>query len=398
MVSVDNMQKKDELLKITIKTFYGLEEVLNDELIELGFKNNKILNRAVQTEGSMKDVYYLNLHLRCAISVLLEVASFQIKHEDDLYTRCAEIDWTELFTLDKNFAVKGAVFSDFFTHSQYPFLVLKDAIADVFRGRYGERPDVNVQKPQILFDLYINKDKCVVSLNTSGAPLFKRGYRDSVGEAPLNEVVAAGMLRLSGWDKKSPLIDPFCGSGTILIEAALMATGIPALIERQHFAFKNFINYNPEVWQQIVDDVDYKIKELPCEIIGSDNNDEMITKARRNMRALSIGRFIKVQHSSFEEVEKIGETGTIITNPPYGERMGDDVEELYGGIGTWLKSKMSGYNAWILSSNQQAFNHVGLRPERKIKIFNGDLECSFRKYSMYQGSKKASKQNVDDKA
>lgn len=375
-------------LTLTIKTFFGMEDVLSEELNELGFEVKKKLNRAVQIEGTWRDVYFLNIHLRCAISILAELAVFRIKHEDELYKGCKRVDWTEIFDLSKSFAVKGAIFSSFFKHSQYPFLVVKDAIADQFREKTGERPNVNVKKPQVLFDLYVNNDIVTISVNTSGAPLFQRGYRQETGIAPLNEVVAAGLIRMSGWDKKSPFIDPFCGSGTLLIEAALMATNTPPSIERQHFAFKNLKNYNSELWDEIQSSINRGMVKLPCEIKGSDIQDEMILKARRNLRTFSFGRFIDIKQGDFEKMEPVGDHGVVVTNPPYGERMGDEIDELYERIGSWMKHQMLGYNCWILSSNMEAFKHVGLKPTEKFKVFNGDLDCSFRKYEIYQGSKK----------
>ena len=248
MLGVDQKEGK---MWITLKTIFGLEEVLSEELKELGFEHVEILNRAVRVEGTWKDVYYLNLHVRCAISVLVEIKKFKIRNEEELYERCMKIKWTKYFTKDKTFAVKGAVFSDLFRHSQYPHLVVKDAIADTFRKEFDERPDVNVKSPQVMFDVYIRNQDVTISLNTSGVPLFQRGYREAVGLAPLNEVVAAGLIRMSGWDKKSTFVDPFCGSGTLLIEAALMAAGIPPQLERTHFAFKNFANFQPEIWEEI---------------------------------------------------------------------------------------------------------------------------------------------------
>ncbi|MCH2224003.1 MAG: THUMP domain-containing protein [Crocinitomicaceae bacterium] len=382
-----------EKLTITLKTIYGLEEVLAEELAELGFKKTKVLNRAVQIEGSLRDVYFLNLHVRCAISVLVEIEKFRIRNEDDLYKKASRIDWTKYFTLDKTFAVKGAVFSDLFSHSQYPFLLVKDAIVDTFRDKFDDRPNVNIKTPQVVFDVYLNKDQVTVSLNTSGAPLFQRGYRQEVGIAPLNEVVAAGLLRTSGWDMKSTLVDPFCGSGTILIEAALMAAGLPPQIERNHFAFKNFENFDSELWDSILADVPKRVTGLPCRIIGSDLSADMVTKTRRNLRGLSIGRFVETNVNGFDEIDKPDETGIMISNPPYGERMGDEIDELYEEVGNWMKTKMSGFNCWILSSNFEAFKHVGLRPDRKVKVYNGDLECSFRRYSIYEGSKKGKYMN-----
>lgn len=378
----------EEKLTITIKTFFGLEEILKAELEEMGYTDITLLNRAVQLMGNLRDVYYFNFYLRCAISVLTEVKQFRIRKEEDLYKECLKIKWDDLFSVEKTFAVKGAVFSDIFRHSQYPFLLVKDAIADTFRRNVGSRPNVNVKRPQVMFDLYINQNVCTISINTSGSPLFQRGYRETTGLAPLNEVVAAGLLRMSGWDRKTQLIDPFCGSGTFLIEAALMACNLPPQLERHHFAFKNFKSFDTDLWNSIRDGVDTRIRELPCEIVGWDISDEMVLKSRRNLRGLPIGRFIKVRQGDFKDVKGIENGGTIITNPPYGERMGEGIVEMYEEIGNWMKHEMNGYNCWILSSNMEALKHVGLKPSQKMKVYNGDLVCSFRKYEIYEGSKK----------
>ncbi len=382
-------------INITLKTFYGFEEVLSDELIELGFSKPEVLNRAVRVKGTWKDVYFLNLNVRCAITVLVEVYKFKIRDEDDLYNKCRKIDWTKHFSIDKTFAIKGAVFSDIFQHSQYPFLLVKDAIVDRFRDKFNDRPDVNVKSPQVVFDVYINNKDVTISLNSSGLPLFQRGYRETAGLAPLNEVVAAGLIRMSGWDKKSTFVDPFCGSGTLLIEAGMMAAGIPPMIDRQHFAFKNFSNYNAELWDEIQSAIPKRITGLPCKIVGSDISAEMVTKARRNLRGLPFGRFIETSVNSFDETEKPEGNGVMVSNPPYGERMGEEIEEMYEKLGDWMKTTMKGYDCWVLSSNMEALKFLGLRPDKKIKIFNGDLECSFRKFSVYEGSKRAKFQTTN---
>lgn len=396
----DSVKKSDiskGSLKITLKTLFGLEEVLKEELEELGYSDVKILNRAVQIDGTWKDIYFLNLHTRCSISILVEIAQFRIKHEDDLYSKSMKIDWTEYFDISKTFAVKGAVNSDFFNHTQFPYLVVKDAIADTFRKKFNERPDVDIKRPQVLFDLYINNDVVTISLNTSGVPLYQRGYREEVGDAPLNEVLAAGLLRLSKWDKKSPILDPFCGSGTILIEAALMAANIPSMIERQHYAFKNFKNFIASDWEEIYEAANKRCAELPVRIIGSDLSDEMVLKARRNLRGIAVGRFVEVKSASFDELTDLDlENCLMITNPPYGERMGDEIEEMYEKLGDWMKNYMKGSTCWIISSSVEGFKSVGLKPDRKIKLYNGSLECSFRKYSIYDGSKRTKFQINDE--
>ncbi len=389
------VQQKEGKMRITLKTIFGLEQVLAEELKELGFAQVELLNRAVRVEGTWRDVYFLNLHVRCANSVLVEVKKFTIRNEAELYERCMKIKWTSYFSVDKSFAVKGAVFSELFRHTQYPFLVVKDAIADSFRKEFDERPNVNVKAPQVMFDVHIHDKDVTISLNTSGLSLFQRGYREAVGLAPLNEVVAAGLIRMSGWDKKSTFIDPFCGSGTILIEAALMAAGLPPQFERTHFAFKNFKNFQPEIWEEILDAVPKRVTELPCRIIGSDMSADMITKARRNFRGLPIGRFIETSVNSFQELKQIEGPGVMISNPPYGERMGENIEEMYTELGDWMKAEMKGFDCWVLSSNTEAMKFIGLRPDRKIKVFNGDLECSFRKFGIYEGSKKGKYMNAD---
>ncbi len=389
----DSIKKQDienGVLKITLKTLFGLEEVLKEELAELGYTNSELLNRAVQIEGNWRDVYFLNLHVRCSISILVEIAQFRIKHEDDLYAKAMKIDWTSFFDISKTFAVKGAVNSNFFNHTQFPYLVVKDAIADTFRKKFDDRPDVDIKRPQVMFDLYINNDTVTISMNTSGVPLYQRGYRDEVGDAPLNEVLAAGMLRLAKWDRVSPLMDPFCGSGTILIEAALYAAGIPSQIERQHYAFKNFKNYNEVVWNEIYDAVNTRVTGLPVQIFGSDASSEMVLKARRNLRRLSVGRFVEIKAASFQELKDMEISNCLmISNPPYGERMGEEIEELYRELGDWMKNDMKGSTCWIISSNMEAFKFVGLKPDARVKLYNGSLECSFRKYAIYDGSKRA---------
>lgn len=379
-------------LTITVKTLFGLEDAVKEELEELGYDNITVLNRAVQLQGSWKDVYFLNLHLRCALAVLVELAKFTIESEDDLYKKAMKINWMEYFDKSKTFAIKGAVHSTMFKHTQFPYFLVKDAIADTFRKHTGDRPDVNVKTPQVVFDLYIYQNNVTISLNSSGLPLYQRGYRESVGEAPLNEVLAAGMLRIAGWDKKTPLIDPFCGSGTILIEAALYASGIPSMIERQHYAFKNFANFQPEVWNEMYDEAVRKSKSgvrLETTILGADIQSEMVLKARRNLRGTVVGRFVEVKTASFDELKNLGfEKGMMITNPPYGERLGADVSELYKGIGDWMKTELKGFECWMISSSDEGFKSVGLKPDKKIKLYNGSLECSFRKYSIYEGSKK----------
>ncbi len=373
---------------ITIKTLFGAEGVLQDELKELGYENTTALNRAVQLEGNLHDIYFLNLHLRCAITVLFQIAKFKIREEKDLYKEAMKIDWPSYFDVDKTIAVKGAVQSNMFNHSKFPMLLVKDAIVDTFRNKVGDRPNIETKTPQIVVDTYIRNDEVTLSINTSGVPLYHRGYRSEVGLAPLNEVSAAVMLRLSGWDRKSDFMDPFCGSGTLLIEAALLAYNIPSNIERTHYAFKNLRSFDAPMWDEIYGAVSMRPQKLPFTISGSDLSDEMVLKARRNLRTFPFGRFIEVKAMGFEEMKRTADNGVLVSNPPYGERMGDEVEEMYEKLGDWFKTEMKGWNCWIISSNEDALKRVGLKPNRKVKLFNGDLECSFREYNIFEGFRK----------
>lgn len=383
-------------VKITVKTLYGFEDILTEELNELGYKDIEKGNRSVQLTGQWKDVYRINYLSRLSISVLVEIESFYIHNEEDLYKEAKKIDWTSYFDVDKTFSVKGAVFSRIFNHTNYPFLVVKDAIVDTFRDKTGERPNVELKSPQVVIDVYIAEKKVIISLNSSGVPLFQRGYRQQTGEAPMNEVLAAGLLRLSGWDKKSTLVDPMCGSGTIAIEAALWAADIPALIERSHFAFKNFKSYDSEAWEEVRSEGNDRPITLDFPIVASDEDAGMIRKAQRNARVAPIGKMIQFETSEFKDLDPPEGGGTLIMNPPYGERMGDDMIEFYEMIGDTFKQKYPGYNCWAVSSNIDAIKRIGLKPNAKIKVFNGSLECSFRKFEIFEGSLKDEKEDTKD--
>lgn len=386
-----------EINTITIKTIFGGEVALEAELQELGYTEYTVIKRAIQLKGTWKDVYFLNLHLRCAMSVLVEIAAFRIKDDKDLYKQAMKIDWTKYFKVNQTFAVKGAVQSTLFSHTQYPYLLVKDAIVDTFRKVENERPNVELKTPQLVFDIHIRENWCTISLNTSGAPLFQRGYRVETGEAPINEVTAAVLLRLSGWDRQSNFIDPFCGSGTILIEAALWAANIPSNIERTHYAFKNLKNFDASLWNEIYEAANRKCTGFDFNIVGSDIDGQAMLRAKRNLRGLPVGRFVELSAASFDEVKRPGEKGVLLCNPPYGERIGEQVEEMYKKLGDWFKQEMKGYACWVISSNEDALKQVGLKPDRKIPIYNGDLMCSFRKYTIFDGSHREFKTKLNDK-
>jgi putative N6-adenine-specific DNA methylase len=318
----------------------------------------------------------------------VEIAQFRIHDEQDVYKKSAQIDWTTFFRSNQTFAIKGAVNSGLFKNSHFPFLLVKDAIVDCFRDKNLERPNIELKTPNILIDLYIRENMVTLSINTSGAPLFHRGYRTETGSAPLNEVVAACLIRLSGWDRKTTFLDPFCGSGTILIEAALLAAGVPSSIERQHYAFKNLKNFDQQMWDKIYDEAPKNSRELPCRIFGSDIADEMVLKTRANLRSMSFGKLIAISVLDFSEIQKQDEPVFILTNPPYGQRLEADVLDLYSGIGDWLKNTMNPSTTWIITSNEDGPKSIGLRPGKKYNIYNGDIPCTFRSYETFSGSLK----------
>jgi len=380
-------------LTITLKTVFGLEPALEQNLQELGYTDYQVLNRAVQLIGNWEDVYFLNLNVRCAISVLVEMVHFHFDDKDELYKNVRSINWPEVFHVNKTFAIRGFVSSSLFPNTQFPMLLAKDALVDDFRARTGIRPNVDLKNAQIVLDLHIQEKHCTISLNTSGDPLFKRGYRSEAGIAPLNEVVAAGLIYLSGWDRKSAFVDPMCGSGTLAIEAAMISSNTPAGILRNEFTFMHLSNFDRNLWNHIYESSKAKMTKVVSKIFASDQSDAAVNKARRNIRALPFARNIELAVCDFSDVKKPESTGVVITNPPYGERIGDHVEELYKELGDWMKQQMTGYDCWVLSSNIDALKSVGLKHNKTIKLFNGSLPCDFKKYSIFDGSR--NKNQVD---
>ena len=320
--------------------------------------------------------------------MLVELSSFKFDNKEELYSKIRELGWANLFDVKKTIAIRGFVQSKMFINTQFPMLLAKDAVVDDFRARTGTRPNVDLKNAQIVLDLFINENRCTVSLNTSGDPLFKRGYRKEAGLAPLNEVAAAGMIYLSGWDRKSTLMDPMCGSGTIAIEAAMIATRTPPGMLREEFTFMHLKNFDLEVWNRVKEISMQQIQPLPCKILASDLSDVMITKTLRNIRTLTFAKGIDLQVRDFQEVKKPSDTGTMICNPPYGERIGENVELLYKSLGDWMKHNLSGFSCWILSSNQYEIKSIGLKASRTIKMFNGNLPCDFKRYDIFDGSRK----------
>jgi putative N6-adenine-specific DNA methylase len=373
------------------KTYYGLESVLADELTKLGASEVKQSNRAVYFEGNKEFMYKANYNLRTAINILLPIASFSAKSEDELYKKVFELEWDKLFTLKHTFALETTIHSPIFKHSQYAALKTKDAIVDKFRATTGKRPYIDTENPSILIHLHISDRECTLSFNSSGEPLFKRGYRFAASEAPLNEVLAAGIIALSGWKPTQNLIDPMCGSGTILIEAAMIANSLPPGVFRRKFGFESWPGFNEHFFNTISREDSPENNDIEKgKIIGIDISSKAINMAKSNIKNAFLHNIIEVSTCDCLEFEHHLTSGMVITNPPYGERLQkEDLEQFYSSFGDKLKKDYTGFDVWIISSNQEALKNVGLHPAKKIKMFNGALECNLNKYSIYEGSIKS---------
>jgi putative N6-adenine-specific DNA methylase len=380
---------KSEEYELIAKTFYGMENILAKELEAIGVKNVKTANRGVTFTGTKEQLYKANFQLRTAVNILKPIYSFKANNEEELYHKIKEFDWSQYFTLKQTFAVEPTIYSLIFKHSQYAALKTKDAIVDQFRDKTGKRPYVDVDSPDILINLHISENNCSLSLNSSGEPLFKRGYRIANHEAPLNEVLAAGLIKLSGWTPNQHFIDPMCGSGTLLIEAALIAKNVPPGIFRK-FGFERWPDFEPELFAKISDDDSNDSDEASvCRIIGSDISSRSIGIARNNIKEANLSNYIELQTMDFANFIPPVENGVLIMNPPYGKRIqNDDMVNFYKSIGDALKSNYNNFTAWIISSNLEAIKFIGLHPTKKIKLMNASLECTFNKYEVYPGSKK----------
>jgi len=372
-------------INYVVKTLFGLEEILAEEIRLQGGEQIEIQNRAVSVRGDLALGYRINYHCRTALSVLIPLHQGRVKDEQGLYDLVREVKWDDIFDVDKTFVVNVVCYSDLFVNSHFLVYKTKDAIVDQFRDRYGRRPSID-KEGDVKVNIFIKGDHCIISLNTSGASLFKRGYRTHTGNAPINEVLAAGLLYLSGWDRKVPLVDPMCGSGTIVLEAAMMAQGIPPQVGREDFAFMHLNNYEPEIWNEV--------RELPSEvepqfpkITGRDHNRHYINLAKENGDNAGMKHILWECGDFFSWVPQ-SEPGILLFNPPYNVRIPlDDSIEFYKQIGDTFKKSFPGWTAWIISSNIPAVKRVGLKPSRKIPLFNGALECRFVKFEMYKGTK-----------
>jgi 23S rRNA (guanine2445-N2)-methyltransferase len=380
---------KDNFTMIA-KTFFGFEEILEKELRALGAQDVEAGVRMVSFKGDKGFMYKANLSLRTALKILKPVYHFRAFSEDTLYKGIYSMDWSKYMNPDQTFVIDSTVNSDRFKHSEFVSQKCKDAIVDQFRQKSGQRPSVDKTHPDLRFNIHIQNDQVSVALDTSGASLHHRGYRTATNIAPINEVLAAGMLLLSGWDGQGDFLDPMCGSGTLLAEAAMIACNIPANINRKEFAFEKWADWDNELFDMIGESSMKKVREFHYTIKGYDKAPSAVQKAKDNIRNANLDDYIKIEERNFFDTEKENQGPLhMVFNPPYGERLDIHMERFYADIGDTLKKSYPNTNAWFITANMEALKYVGFKPSRKIKLFNGSLEARLVKYEMYEGSRRA---------
>lgn len=377
-------------MEFVAKTLHGLEPLLQQELEALGAQSVQPLRRGVSFEGDLSLLYRANYQLRTAIRILKPIYRFQARSERQLYHKIHSYNWAMHLRLEDSFAISTAVNSPHFSHSQYVALKAKDAIVDQFRKKTGTRPNVNTHNPDVGLNIHVQGEDFTVSLDSSGDSLHRRGYRDMGHLAPLNEVLAAGMLQLSGWAAHQPLLDPMCGTGTILWEAAMLGQGIPAgFFRKSGYAFMRWENYDEALFQKVKQEANDQRSNPTLQIHGGDKDLKAIRMCEDTIEALGLADAIQVRHLPFRRYPTPGEAGVLIMNPPYGERLGiRDILAFYQGIGDTFKKNYAGWTAWLISSNRDALKNIGLKVSQKHVLFNGPLECRFQKYEMYDGTKR----------
>lgn len=374
--------------ELIAKTFMGLEPVLAKELTQLGANEVQIGRRMVSFMGDKEMMYRANFQLHTAIRILKPIKHFKALSADDVYREVQKIDWSEYIGLDKTFAVDSVVFSEEFRHSKFVAYKVKDAIVDQFREKTGKRPNISVANPDIRLNIHIAEDKCTLSLDSSGESLHRRGYRQESVEAPLNEVLAAGMILMTGWQGETDFIDPMCGSGTLLVEAALIAHNMAPGLFRKEYAFEKWPDFDSDLFDRIYND-DSSEREFTHHIYGYDVDIKAVNTARLNVRAAGLLNDITVEEADFKNFTQPKEKSIIVTNPPYGERISTpDLLGTYKMIGERLKHQFLSNDAWILSYREECFDQIGLKPSIKIPVYNGSLECEFRKYQIFDGKMK----------
>lgn len=377
------------------KTLFGFEEILAAELRALGAQNVTQGVRMVSFDGDKGFMYKANLSLRTALKILKPIKTFTVYNEESLYNGVKSIDWSEIFLANQTFAIDSTVNSEAFNNSLFVILKSKDAIVDQFREEFDKRPSIDKDHPDIRVHVHIQKEVCTVSLDTSGDSLHHRGYRTATNIAPINEVLAAGILLHSGWRGQTNFLDPMCGSGTLLVEAAMIACNIPPNINRREFAFEKWRDWDEDLFDKIEESLLNKIKDFPYQILGYDKAPSAIRKSINNIRNANLEEYITVEQKDFFNSEKtIQGPLHMVFNPPYGERLDIDLERFYREIGDTLKQSYPQTEAWFITGNMDALKFVGLKTTRRIKLFNGKIESRLVRYDIYEGSKKAKFQKL----
>lgn len=381
----------EENFNMVAKTLFGFEDLLVKELKQLGAQDVKAGVRNVSFVGDKGFMYKANLGLRTAIKILKPIKTFSVSNEDDLYKQVYNIKWEKYLKATGSLAIDATVHSKHFTHSKFIALKTKDAIVDRFRDNGGVRPNVDLRFPDLKINVHIDRSVCTISLDSSGESLHKRGYKLATNIAPINEVLAAGLIMLSGWDGQSDFMDPMCGSGTMLAEAAMIACNIPPNLMRKEFAFERWEDWDVDLFEKIEESLLKKTRDFHHKIIGYDKSPSAVHKAKENIKNAHLDEFITIKHEDFFKTQRPGGEQKLhmVFNPPYGERLDIQMEQFYKQIGDTLKQNYPNTDAWFITSNLEALKHVGLRPSRKIKLFNAKLESRLVKYEIYAGSKKA---------
>lgn len=376
-------------MRLLARTLYGLEDVLAAELRGMGAAAVTVLNRAVAFEGSKLLLYRVNYESRLALSLLIPINSFNISGKNDLYNGVIALEWDRYLDPGSTFAVTPVVNSKHFSHSGYAALVVKDAIADFFRRLTLPRPSVDSRNPDLLINVHISHERVTISLDSTVVPLYRRGYRRATSEAPLNEVLAAGMLAITGWSGDTVLFDGMCGSGTIITEGALIACNIAPGSFRKSFGFMRWKDYDPALLRSVKFDAEKRRRDSPVKIYASDISARACEAALKNIRAAGLEDIVSLSRNDLFASPPPADSGTLIINPPYGHRLGiEDTSAFYGALGSTLKHRYEGFTAWILSGDHQALKKVALKPFRRHDLLNGDLECRFQGYRLYSGSLK----------
>jgi putative N6-adenine-specific DNA methylase len=380
-------------MNIIVKTQAGLEDILAEEAAKIGLRDVEPGRRMVSGTGDLKTVYRLNYESRLALKVLVTLEQYTINSAKDLYEKAMNIDWSYWIRPGQTFSIKFTVHSTFFQNSLYAAQLLKDSVVDVIRDKRGSRPTVERKNPDVVIDLHIFEDKVSVSMDSSGEPLFKRNYKNKAFKAPINEILAAGMIMLAKWDGISPLLNPMSGSGTLLWEALFIAENRPPQFFRKKFAFRKWQDYDHNLFTEVVGEANSSIQSPKARIIGVDSNPISMKMFRRNLRELELDEHIHTSVMDFFDYKNNPENGLIIINPPYDERIKiHDVEAFYKRIGDHLKQNFQDNTAWIISANIDGLKSIGLRTSERHTLFNGPLECKYLKYDLFSGSIKEKEQ------